>query len=99
MTAEEVTITIPVKQAVTAHIEHLQSVLTRRNATIERLEAEIEELKANGINQAERAREFERGWKACANNLVDSTQKLARALGSARKDALDVYYGYKEGGE
>jgi chromosome segregation ATPase len=92
----EVTITIPVKQATQGHIERLQQKLAERNATIERLRADIDELKTSGINQEERAREFERGWKACANHLADSTQRLAQELRRVRKDATDIYYGYKE---
>ncbi|WP_217181614.1 hypothetical protein [Streptomyces sp. AC495_CC817] len=96
MNDESITIEVPVKRATQAHIESIQAKLAQRNETIDRLKAEIEELRTTGINQAIRSQEFERGWKACAHHLTEATEEAARALRKVRKDAMDIYYGYKD---
>lgn len=91
MTDAEVTITIPAKQAAVQHIEHLQSVLTGRNRQIEQLLEQLAQAEAGEPNQAALSAAYKRGWQAACNELMGASDKAARALGSIRKDALNVY--------
>lgn len=88
---DEITITIPAKQALHAHIEHLQATLTKRNEQIERLTARLEEAENGEPNQSAMAAAHKRGWQAAADELMSVTAEAARALGKVRKDAWGIY--------
>lgn len=96
MTEEQITITLPVRSAVQRHIEHLQAVLTQRNAEIERLQIRVAEAESGEPNREALAREYQRGWKDCSNHLANTVGEAAMALRKVRKDANDIYYGYKD---
>lgn len=91
MSDETVTVTIPVKQATQAHIEHLQATLAKRNEQIERLTERLEQAEAGEPNQAKLGEAYNRGWQAASTHLMDSTADLACALAKVRKDAMDIY--------
>jgi phage protein U len=88
---DEITITIPVTQAAQRHIEHLQDVLSKRNAEIDRLLKRVEEAETGEPNQLALGKAYRRGWQEAANHLMSTTQTAARALGAVRKDAFDIY--------
>jgi len=72
------------------HIDGLQVTLGKRNARIEKLEQEVERLKRGDVLPKELRREYTRGWKDCANEMMNSTQQIARILGHFRRDAFDL---------
>lgn len=96
MTEEQITITLPVKDALNNHIKAIEAALTRRNAEIERLQIRVAEAEAGVPNQAALARAYESGWKDCSNHLANTVGEAAQALRKIRKDATDIYYGYKD---
>lgn len=73
------------------HIAGLEATLTRRNETIARLEAVIEELKVNPITDAEQKKAYRDGWQACATLLMEVTRKTAVELGKVSSDAWRLY--------
>lgn len=91
MSDESVTITIPVKQATQAHIEHLQATLAKRNEQIATLKEQLEQAEAGEPNQLKLGEAYNRGWQAASAHLMDSTADLARSLAKVRKDAMDIY--------
>ena len=91
MSDNEITITIPASEAAGRHIESLQATLTKRNAVIERLTAQLEEALTGEPNQKTMKAEYKRGWADCANYLVGVTAVAANALGKVRKDAYQLY--------
>lgn len=91
MTDEQITISIPVKEATQRHIEHLEATLTKRNEQIERLLKRVEEAEAGEPNQAAIGAAYKRGWQAAAEALMTTAQDAARALGKVRKDAWEIY--------
>ncbi|WP_420110631.1 hypothetical protein [Pseudactinotalea sp.] len=91
MTDETITITLPAKQAIHQHVEHLQATLAKRNAEIERLTERLQEAEAGEPNQEALGRAYKRGWQDAATHLMNTTQDAARALGKTRRDAWDIY--------
>jgi len=89
--ADEITITIPASQAAQRHIEGLQDTLTKRNAQIERLSAQLEEALTGEPNQAALAKAYKRGWEAAANQLMQAAHDAAQSLGKVSKAAFSVY--------
>lgn len=89
--ANEITFTIPVTHAANRHIEDLQATLTKRNARIEQLTAQLEEALTGEPNQRALAGAYKRGWQDASNLLMSTTADAARALGKLRKEAFDIY--------
>lgn len=87
----EITLSIPVKQAVQAHVEHLQATLTKRNQKIEQLTLRLAEAEAGEPNQRAIQAAYRRGWEEASGQLMETTRKAAASLGVLRKDAFDVY--------
>jgi uncharacterized protein involved in exopolysaccharide biosynthesis len=73
------------------HIEGLQATLTKRNARITQLEAQVSELIANPEAGAKETKAYRAGWKACANQLQDATRKMAYQLREIDKQALKIW--------
>lgn len=91
MSDTEITVSIPVKQAVQTHVEHLQATLAKRNEQIERLTERVAEAEAGEPNQSALVRAYKRGWQDAAGHLMEVTRKAAVDLGKVRKDAWDLY--------
>lgn len=91
MDTTEITVTLPAKEAVQLHIEHLQSTITKRNAEIERLNQRLIEAESGEPNQHALERAYKRGWQAAAGHLMKASAEAAQALGKLRKDAWDIY--------
>jgi hypothetical protein len=89
--ATEITVSIPVKQAIQTHVEHLQATLAKRNAEIERLTQRVAEAEAGEPNKTAIDAAFKRGWKAASGHLMEITRKAAADLASVRKDAWEIY--------
>lgn len=87
----EISITIPIKEAVQRHIESLQATLTKRNEQIERLVKRVEEAEAGEPNVEALARARKQGWQDACSKLMGLTQDTAGALGKLRAGAWDVY--------
>lgn len=87
----EITFSIPVKQAIQAHIEHLQATLAKRNAEIERLQVRVEEAESGEPNRSALDASYKRGWQAAATHLMETTRRAANELGKVRSDAWKVY--------
>lgn len=73
------------------HIEGLQATLTKRNARIAELEAQVAELKNNPLAGISKDRAYRDGWKACAGHLMETTRKTALQLSEVRKEAFRLY--------
>lgn len=79
-------------EALVIHIEGLQATLTKRNARIKELEAKLSE----PIDLPEKFQKlldksYKKGWKDCANLLIENTRNAALELGKIRKDAFRLY--------
>jgi chromosome segregation ATPase len=73
------------------HIEGLQATLTKRNARITQLEAQVSELKLNPESAAKETKAYKAGWKACANHLQDASRKMAYQLRDIDKQAFRIW--------
>ncbi len=86
------TIELKTNESLIAHIEGLQSTLTKRNERI----AQLEERLAQPVDLPEaiqkiKKKAYETGFKVCAALLIDSTKDAAMALSKIRKDAMKLY--------
>lgn len=88
---ETVTLTLPAKLVAQQHVEHLQSVIARRNEEIQQLTVRLQEAEAGEPNQARLAGAYARGWRDAADRLVNVSSDAARALGKVSKEARDIY--------
>jgi len=86
-----VTITIPVKEATQAHIEHLQATLTKRNERIAQLEERLAEAEAGEPNRERLGREFRAGYEAAVSKLSSEISKAKSALENLRGSAVASY--------
>jgi chromosome segregation ATPase len=73
------------------HIEGLQATLTKRNARITQLEAQVSELKLNPESAAQEKKAYKRGWQAAAINLMDAANKMASELREIDNQAFKVW--------
>jgi len=73
------------------HIEGLQATLTRRNARIEQLEAQIAEGGNSPAQKAAIKKAFKRGWTECAQRLMAATSQAAGALTTINREAWQEY--------
>lgn len=87
----EVTITIPVKEATQAHIEHLQATLTKRNERIAQLEERLAEAEAGEPNRERLGREFRAGYESAVINLSAEISKLMLSLEKVRGSTVNAY--------
>jgi phage terminase large subunit GpA-like protein len=87
----EITVSIPVKQAIQTHVEHLQATLAKRNEQIERLTERVKEAEAGEPNQRALDAAFKRGWQSASGHLMEVTRQAAIDLGRVRKNAWDIY--------
>jgi predicted nucleic acid-binding Zn-ribbon protein len=78
-------------EALHIHIEGLQATLTKRNARITQLEAQVSELKMNPEAGAKETKAYKAGWKACANHLQDAARKMAYELREIDKEAFKIW--------
>lgn len=86
-----ITIEIDESDALVRHNDSLQAALTKRNATIEALQARIDAGEESPLIAAAYERGRKEGWQACANSLMETTRVAAQGLAAVRKDAFDVY--------
>jgi predicted RNase H-like nuclease (RuvC/YqgF family) len=73
------------------HIEGLQATLTKRNARIADLEAEVAAIRKNPAASAAEKKAYKQGWKDCAGHLMEATRRHALELAKVRKEAFDLY--------
>lgn len=87
------TITIEVDESnpLVHHIEDLQRALTKRNETIERLQARIDAGEESPLIQAAYERGRKAGWKECANRLQQATREAQQVLTTIDRSAFDAY--------
>ena len=79
-------------EALKIHIEGLQSTLGKRNARIK----ELEEKLSQPVDMSEKMEKvlkkaYKEGWKACAKELMGSTELLVRALQQSKKASMEQY--------
>lgn len=96
---DKIVIELDQRDALIAHIESLQKVITKRNERIAELEAIVDGGKEHPAFRAALKREYKRGWKECAASLAESTRQAAMGLGKIRREALDSYFGAEEIGD
>ena len=82
---------IETKEQLIVHIEGLQATLTKRNARIEELEAEVQRLKHSPRNKDAERKGYKQGWKDCASQLMEITRKTALELREIRREAFELY--------
>ncbi len=82
---------IETREQLIIHIEGLQATLTKRNARIEELEAQVEKLKKSPANKDAERKGYKQGWKDCASHLMEITRKTALELREIRREAFDLY--------
>lgn len=97
MSAPEITITIPVSEAASRHIEDLQAIITKRNAQIAAPTARVEEAETGEPNQVALNKAYRRGWQEAAQHLMKVTRDTAQALSRVHKSAWDVYLSGESG--
>lgn len=73
------------------HIEGLQATLTKRNARITQLEAQVTELKMNPEAGAKETKAYKAGWKAAADHLKSAANKMAYELREIDKASFKVW--------
>jgi uncharacterized protein involved in exopolysaccharide biosynthesis len=78
-------------EALHIHIEGLQATLTKRNARIAQLEAQVAELKMNPEAGAKETKAYKAGWQAAANQLKAATTKMAYELREIDKASFKVW--------
>ena len=70
------------------HLAGLESVLSKRNATIKHLEAQL----ASDVESTETKKAYEKGyrdgWKACSGSLMEFTRHTSKALEDLNKTAF-----------
>lgn len=79
------------RESLLVHIEGLQATLTKRNARIAELEAQLSAGSDSPLVQNAIRKAYQNGWKACAGHLMEATRDAAVALGKVRGDAWKVY--------
>lgn len=86
-----VTITIPAKDALVQHIEHLQATLTKRNKQIKELTTALECAKEGIASSDEMRAEYQRGWRDAGAHMANAVTQAMRALSAARNSAVEAY--------
>lgn len=79
------------REALLVHIEGLQATLTKRNARIAELEAQLTAGSDSPLVERASRKAYRDGWEACAGHLMEATRVAAIALGKVRGDAWQVY--------
>ena len=78
-------------EALHIHIEGLQATLSKRNETIKRLEAKIEELESSPLTDASKKKAYKQGWQDCAFTLKEVVRKTALELNQIDGEAFKIY--------
>ena len=81
------------REVLLVHIEGLQATLTKRNARIAELEAQLAADPDSPVAQREITKAYNRGWRECSQHLTNVTGVAAQALGRVRSDAWALYLG------
>jgi hypothetical protein len=72
------------------HIAQLQSVITKRNEEIERLQARLDAGEGSPLVAAAFERGRREGWTACSHALMNAVDTAILALTATRKDGFDA---------
>lgn len=78
----------PKNERLMIHVEGLQVTLTKRNEQIARLQAKIVHLEEGTATNAEIAKAFGKGWKACAERMMSATHEAKMSLEKIRGEAF-----------
>ena len=79
------------REALLVHIEGLQVTITKRNAEIERLRAQIADGAESAAAKAAVRRAFKAGWQECSARLMEATSQASSALTTINRAAWAEY--------
>ena len=79
------------RESLLVHIEGLQATLTKRNARIEELEAQLSLEDDSPAAKRAVSKAYKRGWQEASGHLMETSRIAALALGRVRADAWKVY--------
>lgn len=88
---EKVTIEFDADDAKVAHIEHLQATLTKRNARIAELEAQLSEEGESKAMTRKYELGYKHGWIAASGEMMEQTRQMGRYLQETYDGAFQVY--------
>jgi len=79
------------RESLLIHIDGLQATLTKRNARIAELEAQLALGNDSPITKRAVAKAYKSGWQDAAGHLMETTRTAALALNKVRSDAWHLY--------
>lgn len=91
MSDNTITIEVPERTALAAHITELQRVITARNKHIAELEARLESEGESEYMQRVKQKAYARGYEAAAGTLMEASRKFKDVLDNVNKRAFAAY--------
>lgn len=89
--SEKITIEFDVNDAKVAHIEHLQATLSKRNARIAELEAQLSEEGESKALTRKYELGYKHGWVAASGEMMEQTRQMERYLKETHDKAFQVF--------